>query len=262
MATRKTQEAPPPVRDHRVEVAEKKRLAMRARLVDATMRVFASQSGSNKPVIDDVIREAAVSRGTFYNYFDSLEDVLELIGHNLSDQMTMEAMAAYAILEEPVQRFAVGFRLFLTRAILDRSWAGFVTVTDAWARDTLLSQYMVADLKRGKERGQFQIENVDMAADFLRGASAHGILALHGGMPDPVSYVDAAVRMALVALGCTPAAVRNASAFSKRHLRDWIGGKLDIERPQWALNIAPEQEALLLKEDMAPSAARKKSVTK
>src|SRR5450830_1225424 len=100
------------VRDHRIDVAEKKRLLMRMRLIDATMRVFANNEGAT-PVIDDVIREAKVSRGTFYNYFNSLEEVLAVIGQDLSNQMTTEILPVYGVLKEPWQRFPVGFRLFL-----------------------------------------------------------------------------------------------------------------------------------------------------
>ena len=51
--TKFTQEAK--TMDHRTKVAEKKRLLMRTKLIDATMRVFAEHTGPT-PVIDDVIR--------------------------------------------------------------------------------------------------------------------------------------------------------------------------------------------------------------
>lgn len=233
------------VRDHRVDVAEKKRLLMRTRLVDATMRVFADQAGATRPVIDDVIREAKVSRGTFYNYFDSLEQVLELIGHDLSNQMTTEILVVYDTLDDPLQRFSVGFRLFLTRAMVDPKWAGFVTGTDAWAQDTLVDKYMSTDLRRGKEAGEFSIEDVQVATDFLKGASAHGILALRRGVPDPVAYINASVRMALVSLGCKPAVARTTSDFSESRLRAWVTGQLGTARPMWAMNISPRNAQLL-----------------
>ncbi|AME27141.1 hypothetical protein AXG89_24760 (plasmid) [Burkholderia sp. PAMC 26561] len=51
-----------PARDHRIVVAEKKRMLMRTRLIDATMRVYGNSENAT-PVIDDVISEAKVSRG-------------------------------------------------------------------------------------------------------------------------------------------------------------------------------------------------------
>jgi AcrR family transcriptional regulator len=247
------------VRDHRVDVAEKKRLVMRARLVDATMRVFAEQSGATRPVIDDVIREAKVSRGTFYNYFDTLEEVLTLIGHDLSNQMTTEILGVYDSLEDPLQRFAVGFRLFLTRAMVDPKWAGFVTGTDAWAQDTLVDKYMSADLRRGKQIGTLNIEDTQVAADFLKGASAHGILALRRGVPDPVAYINASVRMAMTSMGCTPKLAHAVCDFSENRLRAWVSGQLDTARPLWAMNISPRHAQLLHGADATKAAAPKRA---
>jgi AcrR family transcriptional regulator len=232
------------MRDHRVEVAEKKRLLMRARLVDAAMRVFADQT-ARPPIIDDVIREAKVSRGTFYNYFDSLDDVLSLIGQDVSNQMTTEILPVYDVLVEPWQRFSVGFRFFLTRAMLDRKWAGFVTGTNAWAKDTLVNQYMSADLKNGKAAGQFTFADLQAATDFLKGASAHGILALRQGVEDPISYIDASVHMAMVSLGCNHEFANNGVQFSSDRLKAWMRGELSAGRPQWARNTTPKEARLL-----------------
>jgi AcrR family transcriptional regulator len=47
--------------NHRTKVAERKRATTRHKLLDAAMRLFSDHSGPT-PVIDDVIREAKVSR--------------------------------------------------------------------------------------------------------------------------------------------------------------------------------------------------------
>lgn len=224
------------VHDHRVDVAEKKRLLMRTRLLDATMRVFSNSEGI-PPVIDDVIREAKVSRGTFYNYFDSLDEVLRVIGQDLTNQMTVEILPVYGILTEPWQRFSVAFRLFLLRAVLDRKWAGFVTHAAAWSENSLVAQFMSKDLASGKAAGQFIFDDVQVAADFLKGASAHGIQAIRIGVKNPLSYIDCSVRMALVSLGCERQRCDEGVAFSASYLKAWVGGELTAGRPQWALNM-------------------------
>jgi AcrR family transcriptional regulator len=234
------------VRDHRVDVAERKRVLMRARLIDATMRVFGNSEGAT-PVIDDVIENAKVSRGTFYNYFNSLDEVLVVIGQDLSNQMTTEILPVYDILEEPWQRFSVGFRLFLLRAMLDKKWAGFVTRTAAWAEDSLVAKFMSRDLEKGRAAGQFYFDDVEVAAHFLKGASAHGIQALRAGVDNPVRYIDFSVRMALASLGCERERCDEGVAFSASYLRAWLGGQFTAIRPLWALNInSKEGQAFLL----------------
>ncbi|MES2258108.1 MAG: TetR/AcrR family transcriptional regulator [Pseudomonadota bacterium] len=231
------------VRDHRVEVAEKKRIVMRARLVDATMRVI-GDAGNSAPVIDDVIREAKVSRGTFYNYFNTLDDVLALIGHELNDQMTTEILPIYDMLTVPWQRFAVGFRVFLVRAMFDHKWAGFVTRTDAWNQDTLVDKYMGKDLADGKAAGQFFFDDLQVAKDFLKGANLLGIRTIRQGVDDPIAYINAAVIMAFASQGCSRERCEEGAAFSSAHLREWGRGELAAGRPPWALNINSKQGRL------------------
>lgn len=227
------------VRDHRIDIAEKKRVLMQRRLLDATMRVFA-QSDGVAPIIDDVIREAKVSRGTFYNYFDSLEAVLLVIGQELSNQMTTETLPAYDVLKEPWQRFSVGTRLFLLRALLDRQWAGFVTHAMSWSDDSLMAKFMGGDLADGKKLGQFRFDDLQVAANFITGATAHGIEALGIGVKNPLRYIDGSVRMALASLGCERSRCDEGVTFSASYVRAWIDGKLAAPGPQWALNMSPK----------------------
>lgn len=221
---------------------------MRAKLLDAAMRVFGERNRPN-PVIDDVIREAKVSRGTFYKYFDSLEQLLVALGQELSNQTTADSLPIYDVLPEPWQRAAVGFRLFLVRALLDRSWAGFVTRADVWPHTMLVAQYMGADLERGKAAGQFSLENIDVAKDFLMGASAHAIQAISTGVDDPKAYMDASVRMAMMSLGCDVQTCDRGVAFSLAYLKAWATGELTATRPLWALDLTSEEARLFLSPD-------------
>jgi AcrR family transcriptional regulator len=238
--------------DHRSKVAEKKRLLTRAKLLDAAMRVYAEHVGPG-PVIDDIICEAKVSRGTFYKYFDSLEQVLVALGQELSNQMTSDILPVYDVLTEPWQRAAVGFRVFLVRALLDRKWAGFVTRVDVWPHHTLVARYMAADLEKGKSVGQFSFDIVDVATDFLMGASAHGIQAIRQGVPDPNRYMDASVHMALSSLGCDRDTCDRGVAFSLSYLKSWARGELAAGRPFWALNMNSKDGRLFLSHTPGPS---------
>lgn len=217
-------------RDHRVEVAEGKRERMRARILDATMRVFAKQSLA-RPVIEDVVREAGVSRGTFYKYFNSLDEALIAVGQELTDQFTRDILPVYDVLKEPWQRLSVGFRMFLVRALLDRKWAAFVTRMEVWPHESLVAHYMSSDLRLGKAQGQFIFEDLDAATDLLMGASAGGIQAIRRGVANPPSYIDAAVRMSLRSLGCNKARCDEGVRFSQAHLTAWTSGEIRLFTP-------------------------------
>lgn len=222
--------------DHRSKTAEKKRLMMRTKLIDAATRVFADRTGPI-PVIDDVIREAKVSRGTFYNYFDSLDQVLSAIGQEFSNQMMADILPVYDVLTEPWQRAAVGFRVFLVRALLDRKWAGFMALPDAWPHHTLLAKYMGADLENGKRIGQFHFDDLSAATDFLMGATSQAIQSIREGLSDPNAYMNAYTRMALASIGCAQRLCSEGVEFSLAYLQDWASGRLEVNKPLWALNM-------------------------
>jgi AcrR family transcriptional regulator len=236
--------------DHRTRVAESKRAATRHKLLDAAMRLFSDQTGPT-PVIDDVIREAKVSRGTFYNYFDSLDEVLAALSLELSDQMTTEILPLHDILVEPWQRLAVGFRLFMVRAMLDRKWAGFVTRADAWQHNTLVAKHLGSDLEQGKARGQFSFDRIDVATDFITGASAYCIQTIRHGVPEPNLYMDAQVRMALTCVGCDREISEQGVTFSLSHLQSWATGE-GMRAPAWARYLNTEDGQLFLSHSPVP----------
>lgn len=61
--------------DHRSRTAADRRARMRARLVETAV-FLAARYGPERARIDDVVAEAGVARGTFYQYFRSTEEII------------------------------------------------------------------------------------------------------------------------------------------------------------------------------------------
>ena len=218
------------VKDHRIDTAQKKRDHMRIKILAATTRVFSRIDG-DMPVIEDVVREANISRGTFYNYFTSLDAALIAAGIDANNRMISDIGPVYEFLMEPWQRASVGFRLFMVRAWQDPKWAAFVTRMETWPHEALLANNMHKDLSRGKELGQFHFDDVTVAIDFVMGASAGVVQKVRNGVDNPHEYMDSAVRMVLQSLGCTPELRDLAVAFSRNHISDWVSGERAAWRP-------------------------------
>ena len=214
--------------DHRSLSARTKRESTRRRILEATMRVFARMV-NDAPVIEDVVKEAGIARGTFYKYFDTLDQALVAAGAAANDRMIADIQSVYDILKEPWQRASVGFRVYMVRALQEPPWAAFVTRMDAWSHNAIISRHMAEDFRRGKELGQFNIDDIQAATDFVKGASLGCVYAVSLGVPNPVAYMDAAVGLTLHALGCQAALRERAIAFSRKHLEDWCDG----ERARW-----------------------------
>lgn len=170
--------------DHRSLSARIKRESTRLRILEATMRVFA-RSVDDTPVIEDVVKEANIARGTFYKYFDSLDQALVATGTLANDRMIADIKSVYEFLKEPWQRVCVGFRVYMVRALQDPSWAAFITRMDTWSQESIITQRMARDLGQGKRLGQFDIDDIDAAVDFIKGASLGGVYAVSHGVPSP-----------------------------------------------------------------------------
>ena len=125
-------------------------------------------------------------------------------------------------------------------------FSGFVTRVDAWQHNTLVARYLGADLEQGKAREQFSFDRVDVATDFIMGASAYSIQTILHGVPEPNLYMDAQVRMALTCLGCEREIRELGVAYSLSHLQAWATSELSRGAPTWASNMNSHEGQLFL----------------
>ncbi len=86
--------------DHRPAVALQRREKMRARLIEAAVLVVASKGLANT-VIDDVVAQAGVSRGTFYNHFSAVPDLMLAAKEELSNEILVQVEAVVRDIPEP-----------------------------------------------------------------------------------------------------------------------------------------------------------------
>ena len=61
--------------DHRTRVGRERSARTETRILEAALRVF-GEMGPDAPKIDDFVLAAGISRGTFYNHFESVEELL------------------------------------------------------------------------------------------------------------------------------------------------------------------------------------------
>src|SRR5947207_6365631 len=101
-----------PNEDHRVRVGAQRREKTRLRLLQSALAVFASK-GLDATVIDDVIAAAEVSRGTFYNHFNTTAELLLALAVELSDEALAFIDPAVLAQSDPVKRFSMGTGLYM-----------------------------------------------------------------------------------------------------------------------------------------------------
>lgn len=214
--------------DHRARAGHTKRVRTRGRILRAVLTIYPGTNGASPPVVDDVLKTAKLSRATFYQYFDSLEQAVEALGAELADELAASYVSIYADVSDPKVRAATGFQLFLSRAAIEPDWGSFVSHAHFLSRDTGTLRDIAMDLQAGVATGDFKIDDVDTAIDLIMGAKAEAIRQLPRASGSR-GYIERMTSMILRSLGVLPtaadAATREASErlhlHAPEHLTWW-----------------------------------------
>jgi AcrR family transcriptional regulator len=149
---------------------ERRKARTRAALINAAQSFIAA--GNLNVPIGEITQAADVGLGSFYNHFDSreelfeaaVEDVLELVG-GLLDELTSDT-------DDPAVIFAQSFRLFgrfhrpnseMSKVFLNNGLA-----MAASARG--LAPRVLRDIQEGVRAGRFTVRDPDLAAIIVDGA--------------------------------------------------------------------------------------------
>ena len=162
--------------DHRPRVAREKRERMRKRLLSAVMLCYAERKGHQTPSIDLVIREADVSRATFYLHFASMEEAFKALSQHLADEI--KSVEHFFLRSDPLERLAIGIQMFLLHGVADRVWANFVSKTNYLSGDTFLIQTIEMHLIEARKANLVSFSEVKAARSLLLGSQSEAMRLL------------------------------------------------------------------------------------
>lgn len=188
--------------NHRSLTAERRRDAMRMRLINAAISVFATR-GRSGVVIADVIKAAKVSRGSFYNYYRTTDDLLADACHELSEEVVLASVEATQDLSDHVLRFAAGVHYVLATADAYPVFGQFAGNMGFGARAPQLdlSVMLRALMTEGREAGVFNIPDLAATCDMIEGTIVRAVARISAEGPPADSYHHAIVATVLRGLG-------------------------------------------------------------
>lgn len=198
--------------DHRTRVAADRRTKTRRRLVESAIPVFA-RKGVDASVIDDVIATAGVSRGTFYNYFQSNRELLLAVNDQLRDELILIVRETVAHIQDPAERVAASIGLVIHFARENPMLARFFAQVglEAAGPDNLICDYLGGQIQEGIDQGRFVDCPVNIALDLLAGATLFAFLRISlGGIDD--SHGPEVVASILRGLGMGEADAKDLAA--------------------------------------------------
>ena len=187
--------------DHRIRVGRERSEKMRRRLLAAVMATYARCKRPAMPVVEDVLKEAGVSRATFYTHFISLEDAIDAVGQELAEGMLQNLFDLFKSADDPLARMATGIEMFLIRAVMDPLWGDFISRTDFLSHDTALQKVVARDLKHARQQGAIEFAEVDAALALFIGTLTQAIRHLVKTERKSRAYVENVTIMILRGLG-------------------------------------------------------------
>jgi AcrR family transcriptional regulator len=189
----------------RKAIGQERRERTRTRLVEAALRLV-SRVGPHEASIDDLVAEAGVARGSFYNCFATRDDLLTAVAIRASDAILAD-LAPYRALPDPADRVACAVRGFVRRAHADPvlGWAVVRMAVVAAPLGETMRAYLSHDLEQGIEGGRFAVPSLAAARDAVLGAGIMGMRAVLQGEVGP-EHAEAVAELVLRALGVPDAA--------------------------------------------------------
>ena len=185
--------------DDRPSRGHKKRARTRNQLIDAGVQVLARKGESL--TISDVVAEAQVSNGTFYNYFADREELIDALAeHSLLSLATRAAIQTTD--KDPARRFAFATLRVLQCATEDPTWGRAVLRLSGNRRSfpREMHRYMREDLATGFDQGRFEVGPDEITLDLITGLILMSIRRIVRGDARP-DYAERVVTRALTTLG-------------------------------------------------------------
>lgn len=186
--------------NHRTRNAAERREKTRAKLLESALHVF-SRKGP-QAVIEDVIAQAGMARGSFYNYFRTNEELLAALAGEINNELVRAIDPLVQRLANPVERVACGACL-LSHAITQFPQLGaFLSrLPFPTANSSLLGlRFLARDVAAGIGAQRFRHIEQRVAVDLVAGVVLSAAYALASETLQH-DYPEQSVRQMLQGLG-------------------------------------------------------------
>ena len=195
----------------RAQIGRDRRARTRRLLIDAARALYA-RSAIESVTIDDLVREAAVAKGTFYVYFSNLAELQAAVADELAQEFDDLLQPRRLGIVDPVERIAAGCGAFVAEALRNPAWGalvarGAVSMPEVaqGARARLIS-----DIRSAGSNGRLGDVMPELAFEFAIGIVLQAMQAAAQGRlagPQARSVVAGILR----AIGVTPEEARNVA---------------------------------------------------
>jgi AcrR family transcriptional regulator len=188
----------------RAAAAENRKAQTRERLLDAAILVI-GEKGFDASSVEDFVAAANVSRGTFYNYFPTMEDLLRAVRRKLTDAL-MAVLDAHLPSSIPASsRLATRLHSHFALVSHDPAWGWVVMRLDATrlGRTQAMEESFDRMYRDGVATGEFRQADPLAVRSLVFGTSRMVQRDILLGLSNP-EHKERVVALLLVTFGLTP----------------------------------------------------------
>ncbi len=163
----------------RAEIGRQRRARTRARILAAAFELFGSEQGLYSR-IEDIARDAGVTRATFYNHFSGMTELREALSYELTHDFLSAVSRTLYQLDDPRERAAGAIRFYVGRAREDRRWNQSMVNLSAngifFGAETF--EQAERTVVEGMEAGCFSLRNSAIGRDIVLGTCLSAMACL------------------------------------------------------------------------------------
>jgi AcrR family transcriptional regulator len=207
-------EAAPAASAPRASRLDRRKARTRQALIDAAVRLIAEGRG-DRASIQEITEAADVGFGSFYNHFESKEQLFQAAAEEVLERWGQMIDRASTGITDPAELFAVGTRISGRLGWTHPDIAGFLAGAGLNALDipTGLAPRALRDIQAGQASGRFTVPDAEIALSAVAGGLL-GLLRMCQRHPERVNEttVDELAEAELRLLGVpAPEAARLAA---------------------------------------------------
>ena len=220
-----------------------KRRATRQVLLDA-VRDLVFEKGHDRIAIREITIRARVSVGTYYNYFDTKQDIFMAVAQNMQDLIALDLETTTKSINDPAMKVAITLKYYFHESLDNQDWREFTRLTGLTALPLEHAiDARIEDIQRGVNGGRFKVDNVHFTESLISGMFRHVVSAINKGHVGR-NATDYTIRSILQMLGLPEIVAKALTqtalppiATQKRPVRESVKGKVVTSLSEYVSDV-------------------------
>jgi AcrR family transcriptional regulator len=158
--------------ERRAQIGEEKRARTRTKILETAFSLIGREKG-RFTLVEEVCQLSNISRGTFYNYFNGVEELFDALCYELSHDFNNAVLALVAEMNTDVEKVSAAIRYYLKRASTDKAWGwAMVNISiNGYIFGIETHRHAESTISDGISSGAFKVQNLSLGRDMLLGAT-------------------------------------------------------------------------------------------